>query len=148
MRVSAYEYGHTWNHRVPPNVYLHHQFGFVQAGLVFESRRVITFNEQRLRKLLQILRLPGGIASYLYGFLDCPRDVAMFHHAAYVRRTRQALIDKARKHSHKFEYMDETWIDKVLQQEYEYVPTSTLPVNIRDGRWPEEFLADRRGGKP
>jgi hypothetical protein len=140
MRVSAYEYGRTWNQRVPADVYLHHQFGFVKAGLLFESRRVVTFNEQRLRKLLQILRLPGGLASSFYGFRDCPREVGMFHHACYVRRGRQGLIDKIRKHSHRAEYMNEAWVEKVLGQAYEYVPTSALPRNIREGRWPAEFF--------
>lgn len=140
MRVSAYEYGRTWNRRVPAATYLHHHFGFVRAGLMFESRRVITFNEQRLAKALRIARLPPRLASRAFGFIDCPRDVGMFHHAAYLRKGRAKLLEKIRKHSHRTEFLTEQWVDQILTQPYEYVPTAELPRNIRDGDWPPEFF--------
>jgi len=140
LRVSAYEYGTTWNRRVPLETYVHHQFGFVKAGLLFESRRVITFNEQRLAKVLGWLRLPKGAAARLYGFRDCPMDVGMFHHAAYVRRGRAKMLEKISKHSHRTEFLTVDWVDHVLQQPYEFVPTDQLPLNIQRGQWPTEFF--------
>lgn len=144
LRVSAYEYGLTWNRRVPLETYVHHQFGFVKAGLLFESRRVITFNEQRLAKALGRLRLPKSAAARLYGFHDCPMDVGMFHHAAYVRRGRAKLLEKVSKHSHRTEFLTVDWVDRVLQQPYEFVPTDQLPKNIQRGRWPTEFFEGAR----
>lgn len=52
MRVSAYEYGYNWNMRVPPDVWIHHQFGFVKAGVMFEERRVLTWNEYRIKNII------------------------------------------------------------------------------------------------
>jgi len=143
LRVSAYEYGRTWNRRVPAATYLHHQFGFVKAGLLFESRRVITFNEQRLIKLFQMLRLSklcGGLPARLYGFRDCPREIGMFHHAALLRKSRAKLLEKIRKHSHREEHFTQTWVDEILKQPYDFVPTESLPLNIQSGDWPAEFF--------
>ncbi len=89
MRVSAYEYGFTWNQRVPEDVYLHHVFGFVKAGILFEERRVITWNEHRIKKILSFLKLNKKLANNILGYIDCPKEIGMFHHAAYVRKIRK-----------------------------------------------------------
>jgi hypothetical protein len=140
MRVSAYEYGKTWNRRVPAATYLHHQFGFVRAGVFFESRREVTFNEHRLKKALGWFHLPKSIASRAWGFIDCPRDVGMFHHGAYIRRNRARLLEKISKHSHRTEFFNESWVDRLMTQPYDHVPTEQLPRNIQVGTWPAEFF--------
>ena len=140
MRVSAYEYGHTWNRRVPPEVYLHHHFGFVRAGVLFQCRRQVTFNEFRLKKLLGIARLPDRWAARFYGFIDCPLEIGMFHHAAYVRRGRAKLLEKVNNHSHREEHITVERVDGALRQRYDSIATSDLPENVRTGEWPPEFF--------
>ena len=138
MRVSAYEYGFNWNLRVPPKTWLHHQFGFVKAGTFFEERRVITWTEYRLKKLLSLLRLNPIISNKILGYIDCPHEVGMFHHAAYVRRDQQKIIEKMSKHSHP-ENHDPEYLEKILKQQYDFIPTNQLPKNIQEGNWPLEF---------
>lgn len=138
MRVSAYEYGFNWNLRVPPEVWIHHQFGFVRAGVMFEQRRVITWNEYRLKKILSFLKISPKLTNGLLGYIDCPREVGMFHHGAYVRRNKQKLIDKMKKHSHP-ENHDPKYLENILSQKYQFVSAEELPINIREGKWPREF---------
>jgi hypothetical protein len=140
MRVSAFEYGYNWNLRVPPSTWIHHQFGFVKAGVMFEERRVISWNEYRLKKLLNFIKLDQKIANNILGYIDCPKEVGMFHHGAYVRRDKQKIIEKMTKHSHP-ENHEQDYLNKILKQKYEFVPTINLPINIREGRWPKEFWA-------
>lgn len=141
MRVSAYEYGLNWNHRVPLEVYVHHHFGFVRAGLFFTQRRVISWNEIRLRTWLKRLKLDPAWAPRFFGFIDCPKSVAMFHHGAYVRRDQEAMKEKMRKHSH-LENHDPAYLENILNQRYEFVPTNQLPLNIQQGQWPANFFAN------
>jgi len=143
MRVSAYEYGLSWNMRVPPDVWIHHQFGFVKAGVLFEERRVISWNEYKLQKLFGMLKADKRKWSNNFlGYIDCPHEVGMFHHASYVRRDQQKMRDKMNKHSHA-ENHDPKHLDKVLNQRYDYIPTAQLPINIREGNWPSEFWDKR-----
>jgi len=138
MRVSAYEYGFNWNMRVPADTWIHHQFGFVKAGVLFEERRVITWNEYRIKKLLSRLRLSPHLSNKILGYIDCPREVGMFHHGAYVRRDKQKLIEKMTKHSHP-ENHDPNYLENILKQKYDFIPTDQLPRNIREGVWPPQF---------
>ena len=138
MRVSAYEYGFNWNLRVPPETWIHHQFGFVKAGLMFEERRVITWNEYRLKKLFSKLKLNPTLSNNVLGYVDCPREVGMFHHAAYVRRDKQKIIQKMSKHSHPENHNPE-YLENILKQKYDFIPTEELPINIQEGNWPTEF---------
>ncbi len=140
MRVSAYEYGFNWNMRVPPDVWLHHQFGFVKAGLLFEERRVLSWNEYRIKKLLSFLKLNPKLSNNILGYIDCPKEVGMFHHGAYVRRDRLKMIEKMSKHSHP-ENHDPEHLERILQQKYDLIPKEALPQNIREGNWPVEFWA-------
>lgn len=141
MRVSAYEYGFNWNLRVPPDVWMHHQFGFVKAGVMFEERRVISWNEYRLKKLFSLLKLDQKLSNKILGYIDCPQEIGMFHHAAYIRRNKQKMIEKMSKHSHP-ENHDREYLEKILKQQYDFVPTDQLPINIREGNWPPEFWDD------
>jgi hypothetical protein len=143
MRVSAFEYGFNWNLRVPKETWLHHQFGFVKAGVMFEERRVITWNEYRLRKLLSMMKMSPKLSNKVLGYVDCPVEVGMFHHGAYVRRDKQKIIEKMSKHSHP-ENHDPAFLEKVLTQKYEFIATEHLPKNIREGNWPKEFWATDR----
>lgn len=139
MRVSAYEYGWNWNRRVPREVYIHHHFGFVKAGIFFKQRRVVSWNEIRLKHLLKKFKLNPNAASNFYSFIDCPWEVGIFHHAAYVRRNKEKMIEKMNKHSH-LENHDPEYLEKILSQRYEFVETTQLPVNIQQGNWPKEFF--------
>jgi hypothetical protein len=138
MRVSAYEYGLNWNHRVPKDIYLHHHFGFIKAGVFFNQRRVVSWNEQRLKKLFSIIKFSSTIASRIFGFIDCPWEIGHFHHAAYIRRDNDIMLEKMKKHSH-IENHDSKYLQKILSQKYELVETSCLPRNIIDGDWPNSF---------
>jgi hypothetical protein len=142
MRVSAHEYGFNWNLRVPLDVWVHHQFGFVKAGVMFEERRVITWNEYRLKKLFSMLKMDKKLSNNVLGYIDCPHEVGMFHHGSYVRRDKQKMIEKMSKHSHA-ENHDPEFLEKVLAQQYDFVPTQQLPKNIREGKWPLEFWANK-----
>jgi hypothetical protein len=62
----------------------------------------------------------------------------MFHHGAYVRRDKQKIIEKMSKHSHP-ENHDPKFLEKILKQKYDLIPTEELPVNIQKGEWPSEF---------
>ena len=138
MRVSAYEYGFNWNRRVPEDVYIHQVFGFIKAGVMFEERRVITWNEHRLKKILSFLNLNEKLVYKILGYISCPKEIGMFHHGAYVRRNKEKMIEKMNKHSHQVNH-DPKYLEKILAQRYEFIPALSLPVNIRNGTWPAEF---------
>lgn len=140
MRVSAYEYYHNWNCRVPANIYVHHQFGFVKAGIFFCQRRVITWNELRFKKLLRLIKMPASISNFFWNFIDCPREIGMFHHAGYIRRDNKKMSEKLSKHSH-LENQQPGFLKNAINQTFEYVPTIKLPSNIREGNWPNNFFA-------
>lgn len=138
MRISGYNYHLNWNRREPREKYVHNHFGFVKAGLFFEQRRVLNWNESRLNKLGAKFGLssPG---SKFYNFIDCPWDVGMMHHAGYVRKNKEKLIEKMTKHSH-LEAHPPEFLEQVMKQEYEFVDTTDLPVNIQNGDWPVNFF--------
>jgi hypothetical protein len=140
MRVTGLQYRFTWNQRIPLNVIHHHHFGFIKAGTLFEMRRCVNFNESRLRKLLQIIKLPD-FSARLYGFIDCPMEVGVFHHGSYLGGITR-LVDKFSKHSHPELNTSEN-MDFVANLPFEHVDTHLLPSNIRDGQWPVDFFDQR-----
>jgi hypothetical protein len=137
MRVHAYNYVKTWNRRVPMDAVRFRQFGFVKPGTRFTTIREVTWNEHRLSKLLAMLRLPD-ISARLFGFIECPKDVAVFHHGCWLG-SRERLQAKGAKSAH-------TWANtpdyhrSVSGHLYQWVPTTALPASIRDGKWPEDFF--------
>ncbi|MBL0056503.1 MAG: hypothetical protein IPP31_09965 [Chitinophagaceae bacterium] len=58
MRVSGYNYFLNWNRREAREKYVHHHFGFVKAGLFFQQRRVLNWNESRLNNLFSKIGMP------------------------------------------------------------------------------------------
>jgi Glycosyl transferase family 2 len=138
MRVHGYNYVGTWNRRVPMHVVSFCQFGFVRAGLRFKSRRRgVTWKETVVSRLLRAARLPDFSAS-LFGFIECPKDVAVFHHGCWIGdRTR--LVAKATKSTHTDEYTPE-YPDEVARLPYDWVPVAALPFSITEGRWPENYF--------
>lgn len=138
MRVSGYNYHLNWNRREPREDYVHKHFGFVKAGLFFEQRRVLNWNESRLNNLGSKLGLPN-IGSKIYGFIDCPWEVGMMHHAGYVRRDKEMLMQKMSKHSHLENHAPE-YLEQIISREFEFVKTEDLPVNIQRGNWPAVFF--------
>jgi hypothetical protein len=107
---------------------------------MFEERRVINWNEYRMKKLLSLLRMDTKLSNKVLGYLDCPREVGMFHHAAYIRRNKLKMMEKMSKHSHAENHTPQ-YLEKVLTQKYQFVATEQLPKNIREGNWPKEFWA-------
>ncbi|WP_263792002.1 hypothetical protein [Salinibacter sp.] len=139
MRVKGLMYKGSWNRRVPEDEVDFCQFGFVRPGVLFESVRQITWNEHRLSKLLRWLRLPD-FSSRIFGFITCPKEVGVFHHGCWLG-DRERLAKKHSKSAHQWAD-DEEYTDSVLEKPVEYVPTSKLPCNIREGDWPEGYLEE------
>lgn len=139
MRVSGYDYYHNWNRREPREQYTHHHFGFVKAGIFFEQRRVISWNEFRLNKLGGKIGIGKKLGSILHGFIDCPWEVGMFHHAGYIRKSKEKFAEKISKHSHP-EAHDTSFLEGRLSIQHQFVETALLPENIRNGQWPSNFF--------
>jgi hypothetical protein len=138
MRISGYNYFFSWNRRQSREEYVHKHFGFVKAGIFFQQRRVLNWNESRLNNLFNKIGF-NAIGSKLYNFIDCPWDVGMMHHAGYVRKNKGKLIEKMQKHSH-LEAHTPDFLEQILSQKLEFVTTKSLPYNIQNGNWPLEFF--------
>ena len=139
MRVTGYNYLRTWNRRVPREVIDFTHFGFIKPGLLFEQRRVISWNESRLAKGFRILGLPDWSAR-IYGFINCPESVGVFHHACWMGDN-ERIASKFRKSSHK---ESEGWkADSVDEIQYVFVPTDELPMNIQRAQWPKNFFDEQ-----
>lgn len=138
MRISGYNYFFNWNRREPREKYVHKHFGFVKAGIFFQQRRVLNWNESRINHLFQKIGF-NNLGSKLYNFIDCPWEVGMMHHAGYVRRNKEKLLEKMQKHSH-LENHSPDYLEKILSQDYEFVNTQDLPLNIQNGNWPINFF--------
>jgi hypothetical protein len=139
MRVLGYNYVRTWNRRVPPEVVRFKQFGFVRPGVLFTQRRVVTWNESRLSKVFSMLRLPD-LSSALFGFIDCPPEVGVFHHGCWLGDD-DRLRKKITTSSHR-----QNWDAEVAQQidsiTSVFIPRKDLPRNIREGNWPDHYFED------
>lgn len=137
MRVNAHNYVKTWNRRVPMETMAFRQFGFVRPGVRFVTARQTSWNESRLQKLLGLLRLPD-FSGAMFGFIDCPKDVAIFHHGCWLGG-RERLAAKAAKSPHL--WMDTPdYPEQVSATPYEWIATDALPSSIRDGVWPKEYF--------
>lgn len=138
MRVTGYNYLRNWNRRVPREVVDFTHFGFIRPGLLFEQRRVISWNESRLSKLLKLLRIPDFSAK-LFGFINCPEEVGVFHHACWLGNN-DRIREKFNKSSHQ---ESKDWepgsVDAIKTI---FIPKAELPVNIREAVWPMNFYED------
>lgn len=137
MRVTGLQYLFTWNQRIPLNVIHHHHFGFIKAGTLFEMRRTVSFNESRLQKLLKLLKLPDFSAK-LFGFIDCPMEIGVFHHGSYLGGIPR-LLAKFAKHSHP-ELNTPSNLENTAKLPFDYIESDKLPKNIQNGQWPEGFF--------
>lgn len=136
LRITGYNYVRDWNHRVPRSVVDFTHFGFIKAGLLLEQHRTLTWNESRLSKLLLKLHLPD-ISSRIFGFLDCPESVGVFHHGCWLGNN-ERLRSKFEKSSHIYNHLqNESNVDDIETVE---INTRDLPSNIREGRWPQFYL--------
>lgn len=137
LRVHAHNYLGTWNRRVPMEAVRFCQFGFVRPGVRFTTIRQVSWNESRLSKLLGLLHLPD-FSARAFGFMECPKEVAIFHHGCWLGCAAR-LRAKGAKSAHQ-------WADtpaypsSVTNHPTVYVPTVDLPASIRDGVWPADFL--------
>jgi len=139
MRVTGYNYLRTWNNRVPREVVDFTHFGFIKPGLLFEQRRVISWNESRLKKLFAMMRLPDLSAKF-FGFINCPESVGVFHHACWLGDNKR-IADKFGKSSH-IESQD--WepgsVDEIRSI---FIHTKDLPLNIQQAVWPVNFFDEQ-----
>lgn len=136
MRVTGYNYLRTWNRRVPRSVVDFTHFGFIRPGVLFEQRRVVNWNESRISKALRLLHLPD-ISSRLFGFINCPESVAVFHHGCWLGDDSR-IKGKFIKSSHQESIgWDPASVDKIR---FEPIPTALLPLNIRTATWPKDFF--------
>lgn len=138
MRVTGYNYLRTWNNRVPRDVVDFTHFGFLKPGVLFEQRRVVSWNESRFSKLFGMLRLPDHSAK-LFGFINCPESVGVFHHACWLGDDKR-IGEKFDKSSHQ---ESKEWqpgsVDAIRSV---FVPTNELPLNIQTAAWPKRFFND------
>lgn len=137
MRVWGYNYVRSWNRRVPREEVRFCHFGFVRRGVRFEHIREVTWNEHRLARLLRLLRLPD-FSSRIFGFVECPPDVGVFHHGCWLGND-QRLQAKSIKSAHKKDW-DPNYPSIIEAIRTVHVPTSDLPKNIRDADWPEGWI--------
>ena len=137
MRVSAYQYGFTWNQRIPIERWSHHHFGFIKAGIMFEMRRKVSWNEQRIQSICSRLNLPD-LSKLIYRFIDCPIEVGVFHHACYIGG-KARLMEKFKKHSHQ-EVNKSGYIDSIMSRDFEEVSSNELPEVVRQAKWPIGFI--------
>lgn len=137
MRILGHNYVRTWNRRVPAEVIRFQHFGFIKPGVLFEMNRIVSMNEMRLIRLFSRLRLPN-FASSLYGFIDCPPEVGVFHHACWIgdneRLKRKVTISS---HAQTWDSSFVEWVDSLKAV---FIPTDELPHNIREGNWPSQFF--------
>lgn len=140
MRVTGYQYLWGWNERIPIDEFHFNQFGFLKPGITFEYVRRVTWNETRLSKLFSLLHLPD-FSSQLFGFIDCPPDVGVFHHGAYLGGE-ERLEEKFSKHAHQSDDVNQNLRSKAYSRDfdYDYIPTRDLPRTIREHDWPSGFL--------
>ncbi len=136
MRVTGYNYLRTWNQRVPNNVIDFTHFGFIKPGILFQQRRVVSWNESRLAKLFRLLKLPD-YASRLFGFIKCPQSVGVFHHACWLGDNVR-ISEKFGKSSHKESQQWEAGSVDAIQSDF--IETSKLPLNIQKAKWPNSFF--------
>ena len=136
MRITGYNYLRNWNRRIPREVDDFTHFGFIKPGLLFEQRRVITWNESRLSKLLKLLHLPDW-STKIFGFITCPESTGVFHHGCWLGDN-DRISEKFLKSSHK---ESQEWspgsVDGI---QWDHIPTVNLPVNIQHAEWPEHFF--------
>lgn len=139
MKMSAHNYFFTWNRRMPREEYVHHHFGFVKAGLLFEQRRVLNWNESRINYLFSKFGFKQHVGSKLFNFIDCPWEVGMLHHAGFIRKDMEKMKEKMSKHSHMEAHTTEH-LEATLDRQLPFTPTNLLPQNIQQGNWPSGFF--------
>jgi hypothetical protein len=137
MRMIGYNYIGSWNRRVPLEVVRFCQFGFLRPGVRFESIRHTNFNESRLSKLLSLLHVPD-FSARLFGFIECPPAVGVFHHGCWLG-DRARLTAKFSRSAHQWAQTS-AHVDSLKDFPFETIPTLDLPQSIRDADWPEGYL--------
>lgn len=139
MRITGYNYLRTWNKLVPRHVIDFTHFGFIKPGVLFEQRRMVSWNESRLKKVFQLLHLPDWSAQ-LFGFINCPEEVGVFHHACWLGND-DRIQQKFGKSSHK---ESQEWKPNSVDAiEHIYIATKDLPINIQKAVWPVNFFDER-----
>lgn len=140
MRVNGVMYLGSWNNRIPRGTVPFCHFGFLRPGILFEMRRTVSWNESRLGKLLRILHLPD-VSARLWGFIECPTEVGVFHHGCWLG-SRARLMQKASRSSHP-EINHPGYAGDVMKYPAEIIANAQLPSSIRDAAWPASYLAAR-----
>jgi hypothetical protein len=137
MRVHGFNYARTWTRRVPRDVVRFCQFGFLRPGVLFKMRRTVSWNESRCAKILQLCRLPD-ISARLWGFIECPPEVGVFHHGCWLGDS-ERLTEKAARSSHQ-EFNYTGYIGHIGNIPFVKISTEELPAILQPDCWPREFF--------
>ncbi len=141
MRVTGYNYLRTWNQRVPKEIIDFTHFGFLKPGVLFEQRRIVSWNESRLSKLFKMMKLKDYAAA-LYGFIQCPESVGVFHHGCWLGDNFR-IKSKFDKSSHK---ESQEWEPNSVDAfKTVYISFNQLPLNIQQASWPAGFFNEKNG---
>ncbi len=136
MRITGYNYIRNWHQCVPRSVVDFTHFGFLKPGILFEQRRTVSWNQNRLSKLFRMMRLPD-VSNNIYGFITCPESVGVFHHGCWLGDNSR-IVEKFNKSSHR---ESKDWeagsVDKFV---FDHVPFNKLPVNIQQAKWPAGYI--------
>ena len=136
MRITGYNYLRNWHQRIPNSVVDFTHFGFIRPGVLFEQRRTVSWNQSRLAKLFKTLRLPDW-SNQLYGFINCPQSVGVFHHGCWLGDNNR-IAEKFSKSSHR---ESKDWeSDSVDTIPFENIAFDQLPVNIQQAQWPVGYI--------
>ncbi|HEY7107535.1 MAG TPA: hypothetical protein VH986_14100 [Acidimicrobiia bacterium] len=150
-RVPCVRYFKRWNYRIE---------GFEWAVSLVRADQRLPYLRQRTQPLLRRVasRVPGLPASWrdrMRGFADVPPAVGMFHHGSYVG-PRSRIAAKVRSFGHADE-VAASWLTDVYDRwtpgsrnfnpafpelfaAARRVDVDTLPREIRDHHWPEDYL--------
>ncbi len=138
MRITGYNYLRTWNQRVPKEIIDFTHFGFIKPGVLFEQRRIVSWNESRLSKLFKMLKVKD-YSALLYGFITCPEPTGVFHHGCWLGDNSR-IKNKFDKSSHK---ESQEWEPGSVDAfKTVFVPKNDLPINIREATWPSSFFSE------
>lgn len=154
--AGSYSYWRSWNWRIEQR---DHRVILVRPGRWFVHLRHLhlSVRARAARRLRRLGVLPSRLEGGLVGSLPIPRDVVVFHHGDFVG-DRDRIATKLDRSGHRSQFVA-GWLDRVWDQwtpemrdlhpfepsmfpSASYVPTASLPLEIRGQQWPAGWLDD------
>ena len=150
-RIAGFRYFKRWNWRVTGTEY---SISLVRADIRLPYLRRLCLPRIR-RAIARVPLMPNRLCQVALGYTDIPTEVATFHHGSYVG-PRKRILDKLASFGHAAEVPGD-WIERIwdgfepsmrdlnpaypsLYPACEEISVGTLPAEIRDHSWPEEYL--------